>query len=380
LLLSAEVVRNAAVAALAELHPADAARIWPDHPAVELSLGMTEIGRASRARTGVNPATISMIDAAALQAPLSPDPFLVHGVRAQLAGQMSAARRDFAAAQWRDPRSLPAAYFLADYYLRAGRAVDGLRQASILARLSPGGATTIAPFVAVYARNPRNWAQIRALFSTEPAIESEVLAALARDAANAPAVLQLADANHRRADSPWVPALLHSLVAAGEYQQAHAVWASVSGERSAPGTLLYDASFSAPEAPAPFNWSLTSSTVGMAERQPGHRLHALFYGQEDGVLASQLLLLPPGSYRLQMQLAPGATHPETLSWSVRCDKAPEPFASVGVEVAAARGWDFVVPAGCAAQWLELSGRSGDIAQQADVSLGGLSLSRAAPGA
>jgi hypothetical protein len=380
LLLAAEVVRNAAVAALADLHPADAARVWSNHPSVELSLGMTEIGRASRARTGINPAMIAIIDAAAVKAPLSPDPFLVHGVRAQLAGELGEARQDFAAAQWRDPRSLPAAYFLSDFYLRSGRPIEGLKQASILARLSPGGASTIAPFVAVYARSPGNWPQIRALFRTEPAIEDEVLAALAREPANAPAVLALADANHRKPDSLWVPALMHSLIGAGEYAQAHTVWASVAGVRSSAESLLYDAEFSSAAAPPPFNWTLTSSTVGMAEREPGHRLHVLFYGQEDGVLASQLLLLPAGTYHLAMQLAPGTTHQETLSWSVRCDKSTEPFASIAIDAAAARGWNFQVPSNCPAQWLELLGRSGDIAQQAEATIGALSLSRSGRGA
>ena len=66
--------------------------------------------------------------------------------------------------------------------------------------------------------------------------------------------------------------------------------------------LLFDPDFSKPEPPPPFNWALTSSTVGLAERQPGGRLHAIFYGQEDGALARQLLVLPPGRYHFSMRL------------------------------------------------------------------------------
>ena len=43
--------------------------------------------------------------------------------------------------------------------------------------------------------------------------------------------------------------------------------------------------------------------------------------------------------------------------------------------ATARGWTFLVPDNCAAQWIELTGRSGDVAQQSDVTIGGLSLRR-----
>ena len=47
-LLGLQVVRNSTVAALSETRPATAARFWSAHPAVELSLGLLEIGRASR--------------------------------------------------------------------------------------------------------------------------------------------------------------------------------------------------------------------------------------------------------------------------------------------------------------------------------------------
>jgi hypothetical protein len=380
LLLAAQVVRNSAVAALSEFHPSSAARLWAGHPTAELSLGLLEIGQASRARTRVSPASFAMIDDAARKSPLSPEPFLVHGVQARLAGDTDAARRDFVAAQWRDPRSLPAAYFLAEYYFRSGRPIEGLRQTAILARLSPGGITTVAPYVAAYAQNESNWPQIRDLFRAEPSIENDVLVALAQNAANTDAVLALADTSHRRSDSPWVPVLLHGLVDAGEYSRAKAIWAAVGGVRSASAELIHDATFDDAKAPPPFNWALTSSTVGLAERQHGKRLHAIFYGSEDGVLASELLLLPPGAYRMQFRLGPGALHPEAISWSLRCDKAQDPFAAVHVDGAAGRGWEFQVAPNCQAQWLELSGRSGDIAQQSDVTITDLRLVRVGAGA
>lgn len=380
LLLAAQVVRNSAVAAFSEFRPASAARLWAGHPSVELSLGLLEIGRASRARTRVSPASFAMIDDAARKSPLSPEPFLVRGIQSRLAGDIDAARRDFVAAQWRDPRSLPAAYFLAEYYFRGGQPIQGLRQTAILARLSPGGVTTVAPYVAAYAQNRSNWAQIRDLFKTEPSIEDDVLVALAQNAANTDAVLALADADHRRSDSPWVSVLLHGLVDAGQYSRARAIWASAGGVHQGAATLVYDATFSDPKTPPPFNWALTSSTVGLAERQHGQRLHAIFYGSEDGVLASELLLLQPGTYRMQFRLGPSPLHPEAISWSLRCDKASDPFATIAVDAAATRGLEFAVPANCQAQWLELSGRSGDIAQQSDVTITDLRLARIGAGA
>jgi hypothetical protein len=374
LLLAAQVVRNSAVAALAELHPEKAAALWTAHPAVETSLALAQIGRDSRERKPIASSTFAMIDDASQKAPLSPQPFLVRGVQARLAGDQGRAERDFLAAQWRDPRSMAAAYFLAEHYLQEGQPLQGLRQTALAARLSPSGVAAVAPYVALYARNRANWPQIRTLFRSDPALAQNTLDALASDPANTDAVLALAEGDYRKPNSPWLHDLVQSLVTAGDYGRAHAIWAAVAGGRSARGNLLYDPGFAAPDAPPPFNWALAASPVGLAERQPGNQLHVIFYGQQDGVLASQLLLLPAGTYQLRMSAGTDAVHGELLGWSIQCDKAPLPIASTSLQ-GATKGWRFVVPANCPAQRLELSGTSGDVAQQADVTIGRLSLTR-----
>ena len=376
LLLAVQVVRNAAVQALAPLHPESAAKFWKHHPAVEISQGLADIGTASRQRSKINPATFAMIDDAALKSPLSPEPFLVHGVQLQLGGKAEEASRAFLAAQRRDPRSLPAAYFLASYYFRAGAALEGLKQTALLARLSPEGTASVAPYVAAYAQNRANWPQIRELFRTQEDLEDSVLAALARESANTDAILAIADARHRKPDSVWLPMLLDSLVASGDYGRAKAIWTSIGGGHAG-NSLIYDSDFSSADAPAPFNWTLASSTVGLAERQSDNRLHVIFYGSEDGALATQLVLLSPGAYNLKAQIVGAPTHAEALQWTLRCDKARDPIATITADQAAKHGWNFLVPANCPAQWLQLSGRSGDVTQQSDVTFAPLTLARGA---
>jgi hypothetical protein len=140
--------------------------------------------------------------------------------------------------------------------------------------------------------------------------------------------------------------------------------------------LLFDAGFADEKSPPPFNWALTSSAVGLAERQPGGRLHVIFYGQEDGVLASQLLLLPPGRYRLAMQLSGDAARAKSLLWSVTCANSNATLAHVPLDsAAAATGWPIMVPDNCPAQRLELLGTAPDLPQQVDMSIGNLRLSR-----
>ena len=93
-----------------------------------------------------------------------------------------------------------------------------------------------------------------------------------------------------------------------------------------------------------------------------------------------MVLLPPGIYRMTMKLAGDPARAHALTWALWCDKAAQPLASVTLDTAAARGWQFQVSSGCAAQWLKLSGVSGDVPQQVDISIAGLSLARVVPGA
>jgi tetratricopeptide (TPR) repeat protein len=372
LLVAVQVVRNAAAAQFAERSPATAARIWPGHPSAELSLAMTRIGDATRLRRQVPESVFAEVRDAALKAPLEPEPFLVRGVQAQLAGDAPLALQAFAAAERRDPRSLPAHYFLADALFRAGDSRRGLQEVGTLARLAPNGLTTVGPYIAAYAKDPENWPQLRELFRGNPQMETAALVGLANDATNADAVLALARDTRGAAAAAWLPVLVNSLVAAGQYDKARAVWARGAqvDDRQA---LVHDAGFTDARSPPPFNWALMSSTVGLAERQSGGRLHIIFYGHDDGLLARQLLLLGPGNYRMTMTVAGNAADARALTWSVRCYSSQTPLAGVPLDVLASRGWAFTIPSGCAAQWLELSGVSSDLSRQTEVVIGKLNL-------
>ena len=298
-------------------------------------------------------------------------------MQAQFAGDAATVLGAFKAAQWRNPRSVQAAYFLSDHYLRAGDVQNGLRQIAALTRLSPNGAVAISPYLVAYAAEPRNWPALRSLFRANPALAGPVLVTLASNARTAPAVLQLADRRESIRDARWLPNLLGTLTGAGEYARARVIWQKATGISGV--ELLHDVSFTDKTSPPPFNWDLTSSAVGLAERQPGGRLHMLYYGQQDGILATQLLLLRPGSYRLSMHLLGEPARAKALNWSIWCDKAGAPISSVTLDEAA-RAWRFTVPSGCPAQWLKLSGSSSELPQQLDVTIANLKLERLVPGA
>src|SRR5437868_8982142 len=209
LLVAVQIVRNAAVAELGTKSPAEAFSAWPSHPAAELALGMTEIGTAAREQKPVATATFELIDNAAVKEPLAPEPFLVRGVQAELEGKRSLATHAFMAAEWRDPRSLPAHYFLADIFYRSGDPRRTLEQIGALARLAPGGTQTLAPYLAAYAKDRSAWPYLRELFRSNPNLADASLTALAHDPAYAEAVLALADLR-TAAGSDWAPALVGS--------------------------------------------------------------------------------------------------------------------------------------------------------------------------
>lgn len=374
-LIAVQVVRNAAVGALAEDKPHSAANFWRGHPAVEAQLGMTEIAAATGKGRPVPQSALDLLRKSARAAPLAAQPFLVRGVEAQLAGNGELARAAFIAAERRDPRGLAAHYFLAEQDLRSGDVAHGLNELGVLARLAPNGPLAVAPYLAKFARDRRHWPALRALFKREPAVADFALANLTADPANAATIVALSEPAKAGTTSAWLAPLLDSMTAAGDYAKARALWATSAKVGAAGGDSLFDPAFSDPGPPPPFNWALTSSSVGLAERRRGGSLHAIFYGQQDGALARQLLVLRPGKYRVAMRVAGDPARIAALKWSVTCAKAQAPVASVSLAVAARQAWTFAVPASCPAQWFELAGEADDVAQQADVTISALRMVR-----
>ena len=374
LVLGIAVIRNAAVRAFAPTNPGAAVQWWNGNPLAERSLAMARLGEAARSGRPAGPAVMQALDDVAVREPLAIEPLLVRAVSAQTAGDLALAERLYRLAEARQGRSLPPHFFLADLYLRSGRAVDGLREVANLGRLSPGGLSSGAPYIAQYARNPANWPQMRAVFRDQPGLVDHVLKALAQDPANALAILALADRAHRGPDAVWVRPLLDGMIGAGQYRQARALWAGLANVTPGPGALIHDPDFSDGRSPPPFNWDLGQSPAGLAERRQGSGLHIIFYGSQGGPLVRQLLILPPGSYRLALRASGQFSDPQALSWSVRCDKLPAPLAILPMRSPGAFKWSFTVPAGCAAQWLQLDGRAQDFTGRSDIVIPRLELS------
>lgn len=378
LVTGVQIVRSAVVSALAEREPASAATFWSDHPAVERASAMTAIAAATRAGKSVPASAFAALNIAAVQAPLAPEPFLVRGVQANLSGNSAAAIEAFRAAEWRDIRSLPAHYFLTEAYLRTGKVREGLLEFAIVARLAPDAPGYVAPFLASFARDHHNWPELRELFRSDPKLEDATLVALAQDPSNTDSVLALASPDRRQISSNWSGPLLNGLIARGEFAKARVIWAELAGVQLTPDLLLSDPQFHRAQSQAPFDWKLTSSSLGVAEPKPGGQLHVLYYGDDNGVLAAQMLVLPPGGYRLTHKVLSGASHAEALSWAVQCARTGRTIATGSIVQTAGAGFTFAVPSDCGAVTLQLAGSASDMPRQSDVTISSLHLVRGEP--
>ena len=95
--------------------------------------------------------------------------------------------------------------------------------------------------------------------------------------------------------------------------------------------------------------------------------------------ARQLLLLPPGRYRFGFQTrSEGGASANDLSWTVVC--APDRRELLERRIAPQASWkeafgEFTVPAGCPAQWLNLTARDGSRRSAAVLWFDEISISR-----
>lgn len=364
-------IRSAAVASSTERRPELAQSFWPSHPLPTTTRALQAIGAAAaRGQTAPDAALHEMSELASRD-PLADEPFTVAGTAALAQGRSADAERLLKEAIERDPRSLAPRYLLADLALRTGNVEAGLEQVLFLTKQVGRMAEPIAPGLAAFARQPGGVERLRPLLRRSPATRDAVLSTLAADPNAVEVVLALAEPT---AGEPtpetraWQSRLLGGMVDRGDYGGAYRTWLRLAGMRaSEPG--LFNPDFREHSAPPPFNWSLASSSAGTAEPIEGGGLRLLFYGREEAVLASQLLLLPAGRYRLEWQ-AVGSS--DNLSVRVSCLPGDRVLAIVELgkgQLALA------VPPECRAQRLEFRGALSELPSTVQPTITALRLTR-----
>ena len=375
LALGAEVTRLTTAIYFAEHNLRVAAYLAPNSPDTMLARSMAEVGQAA-ARKGDPPtSTLRRLELVAAAAPLQPEPFLVQAALAERSGDYSRAETLLRQARWLNPRSTAARYLLADVWLREGKIVPGLHEMAVLTRFFPTASVQLIPALAEYAHTPGAREQLVVIVNSNPDLKRPLLSALAANPGNADLILTLAGSDIDSVDpgaQPWKKRLLEGLVTRAKYASAHALWQRFAGISGTHTPLLFNRDFSSSAAPPPFNWSFSSGTAGIAE--PGNgKLRVLYYGRDDAVLASQVLLLPPGNYVFE-SAANGTAGSSTLTWNLSCLHPAQQLMAVDVNSGKNTG-SFAVPADCEAQFLSLRGHAEENPHDTDVQLGPVRLDR-----
>ncbi len=357
------------------------AQIAPNSPEVIMRLATLEF----QGSHGLSEESFRRVMAAAPLAPLAPEPPLFHGLRLLSLGRDREAARFLGEAARRDPRSRIVRLVLLDLYLRSGQPGPAAGEIRVLLRLVPGSGRVLVPELARLARDPRTGGALAGALQGDPLMD-RVLEHLVQQHANPALVLSLAgrSGSLMRGDdtSLWRRRLLTALVIRGEFERARSIWRRFNRipEGGAPA-LLYDPRFENLPGGPPFDWELNATTNGYSGFAPGPSLEVEYYGRENADLASQLLTLSPGTYRLAFQVRrDGEATGGQLAWRVACHGSNSPLLDLRLaeiaEAPRAQGASFTVPpANCNAQWIRLVGIAGEVPGDLSVSISRLSLQR-----
>ncbi|RYE94091.1 MAG: hypothetical protein EOO78_26040, partial [Oxalobacteraceae bacterium] len=313
------------------------------------------------------PARLAQVRAAAARAPLDAQAYLVLGHQQLLDGRPRQAEATLEAGRRLDPRDRVIHLLLLDRYLRTRRYADATAEFAVLSRLVGPAQMEIATALAQMSRAPETRDAARRTLQADPRLEGGVLATLAKskDVAAATVFDLASPAARRRAgdQKSWGPVLVNRLVTQGQYAQARAIWQRIHGlNPTQASALLYDVELQGLPGSPPFNWTLTAGSLGAADIRAG-TLSVAYYGRDSGELASQLLVLRPGSYRFRFAVEGKTSTGATLYWSLRCanDNKIKPMHAVvkGEGPLRALVVGFTVPASCPAQRLMLMGEAGE---------------------
>lgn len=346
-----------------------ASRLAPGIPPSLVFAAMAQVGEAAAEGGSPGPRTKQLLRSISARAPLQPEPFLVEAALAERAGELDRAAALLKAARWREPRSAAARYLYSEVLIAQGKVEEGVGELAALTQIVPATGIQLVPALASYARQPNARQNLGRMLQINPQLKQPLLIALSADTANADLIVFLAGPNPsvERGAKVWESRLLRGLVNQGNYARAYDIWKAFAGAAVAGRPLLFNPDFQKIDAPPPFNWGYGSSPAGFAEPANG-TLRVFYYGRQDVVLASQLLLLRPGAYRFSAPVQ-NSREIDELAWTLSCGSGT-PVLSVKAGAAAKL---FRVPVGCAAQRLTLLGVAQDAPIDVDVQVGPVTL-------
>lgn len=256
--------------------------------------------------------------------------------------------------------------------------VDAFDHADALMRRVPAPPAPVLRLLAVAARNPTAIQPLVDRLAASPAWREFFFVYLM--AYEKPPATDVAGQLMTRLEAGPAPSrpteteigfYLAALAVQGKYQEAEAAWRQLTPR--APGGYVHNGNFELPARATPLDWWLRSGvgwTAAIADSPDpshGHALRIDYDGVSKPIPVRQLIVLPPGGYRLSgRMLDAGDGGAGGFVWRVICVGADDPLAKAPAPAGPGGQWrafsaDFTVPAsGCPAQLLDLAADRGDL--------------------
>jgi len=277
-----------------------------------------------------------------------------------------------AARSWRNPEPH---VWLFGQAIRRGKFGEALLQADGLLRVYPGSAptsfsisTTTFPILALFGLDPRGLAALEGVLAANPPWRREFLSRVVVNGANDRLMTQLYRSLIRSNQPPTASEMkpyLDRLINAGRFDEAYQEWRATS-QVETPSRYPYNGNFEDPLDGSPFNWvfdfvsGAEIEITAAPDREKGRALRVEFSGARASLgRVGQLLMLAPGSYRLELAEKASSLRTERgLVWQISCAEHVSVLAETNPLTQATPWTDqtvkFSVPAsGCDAQWLKL---------------------------
>lgn len=322
----------------------------------------------------------SLARRALLAGPLENRGLLVLALDADRRGLQPAAGAMMSALGARSLRNSQVQLWLAQDTLLRGDYAAGFLHLDAVMRREARLSSIVYPVLAVALKDPAAIRPMAERLRADPAWRKTFLPWLVRQADAQPqaeALIMALRGGPGAATEAEVEGLVTMLLSAGDPQRARAIWqtflpAGAGGQSDAP----YDGAFRGLPGAPPFNWRLATADGVAVELEPAldgrAALHVQYSVARRHVLAEQLLLLPPGAYRLVGEgLVEAGEAPALLSWRLDCVGGGGTFVEAPLALAGG-GWRgfsaaFDIPStGCAAQQLRLVNDGQDSFAMADA--------------
>jgi hypothetical protein len=330
------------------------------------------------------------------EGPLDTRALRVLGFVADHQGRMSQANALMAIAGKRSLRDIDTQWWLFDASMKRADYTDAFTRADAILRQDSETGDELFPAIIAKLADPRAASALTRRLALGPPWRRDFLVELGRRPGTrdliAPTLIGLRATRHPATEEE-VGVLLSSEIDAGDYVRAFDDWRRLMpSARAASRSSLYNGRFRADAGEPPFNWKVASDatgTVSLAASDDGAGLRAVPADRDaDSPLISELLVLPPGGYRLMGEVrVPGAVGMQSdgFAWSLRCAGSDRVISQTETTRADDR-WapfeaTFVVPSTqCAGQWLDLLRRSSliDAATQTPVLFDRLTLAPESP--